>query len=78
MSALCAHEHLSPSVQRCVSTFQKMWQRVTDMHGPVGDQASPSEVPSNTCFQDIFQHLGFEADDPLFGMENMAWLGNLG
>ena len=78
MAALCAHEHLSPSVQQCISTFQTMWQKVTGMPYPVGDQAvPPPEGPSNACFQDVFQHLGLETEFPLFGMENMAWLGNV-
>ena len=77
MSALCAHEHLSSSVQRCISTFRTMWQKVTDIHYPGSDQALPPEGPSNAWFQDIFQHLGFEAENSLFSTENIAWLGNV-
>ena len=73
MEALCAHEHLSPCVSRCISSFRAMWQKVDDIHRPAGDgdQAAPD------VFQDIIQHLGFEADDPMFnfGMEDMNWLG---
>ena len=71
MAALGAHEHLSPSVQRCISTFQTMWHKVSGIPCP------GSEAPSNACFQDVFEHLGFETELPLFGMENMAWLGNV-
>jgi hypothetical protein len=77
-SALCAHEHLSSAVKQCISTFQKMWQKVTDIHYPGGAQAPPPpEGPSDTCFQDFFQHLGFEAENPLFGMDSTAWLDNV-
>lgn len=77
MATLCAHEHLSASVQRCISTFQTMWHKVSGIPYPGSDQDLPLEAPSNSCFQDVFEHLGFQTELPLFGMENMAWLGNV-
>ena len=77
MSALCAHEHLHSSVQRCISTFRTMWQKVTDIPCFGRDQGPPSEGSPNAYFQDIFEHLGFEAENPLFGMENISWPGRM-
>ena len=77
MSALGAHEHLSSSVKRCVASLQNMWQRVTDIHYQGGDQAPPADGSSEVCFQDTFQHLGFEAENPLFGMDSTSWLDDV-
>ena len=73
-----ALEHLSPSVQRCVANFQTMWQKVNGIHSSYSlgaGQVSPPEGPSDSCYQDVFQHLGFD-EFPVSGLENVAWLGN--
>lgn len=72
ISALYAHEHLSSSAKRRISSFQKMWQKVTDINKAGEDQVPPPKAPSNGDFQDIFQHLGFDADILLLGVEGMA------
>ena len=74
MSALCAHEHLSPSVKRCIAAFQKTWQKVTDLGHLGSDQCLPPAGISTAWFQDVFQHIGFEAENPFLGIESPAWL----
>ncbi|RHZ64934.1 transcription factor domain-containing protein [Aspergillus thermomutatus] len=77
VSVLGAHEHLSPSVRRCLNSFQMMWQRVIDIHRPPTQDARPSRADRNMGLHDVFQHLGFDAQIPLFGLEDPAWLDNV-
>ncbi|PWY80813.1 hypothetical protein BO94DRAFT_520762 [Aspergillus sclerotioniger CBS 115572] len=61
MFALRAHEHLSTYVQQCVWTFESLSRRVLD-----------ADVPSQkgiagSFFDDIFQEVGFDFDNYLFG-----------
>ena len=60
MSTFGEHEHLSPSIKRCISSFRNMWHKVVDVQNPQGPQAAPE------MFQDVFQHLGFEIDGQQF------------
>lgn len=55
-STICAHEHLSPSMTRCIASLRGMWHKVVDLQDPAGAQMAPE------TFQDVFQHLGFETD----------------
>ncbi|KAF4625816.1 hypothetical protein G7Y89_g12348 [Cudoniella acicularis] len=78
MSALRAHEYLSPFVQQCVATFQTLSSKISGTHHPGGGsgQFGPPEGSSNTYFQDVFQDMGFDPDNFLFGKEDMSWLSN--
>lgn len=77
MSALRAHEHLSPFVQQCVTTFQTLSRRILDTHHPTGgEQFPPPEGSSNTYFQDVVQDMGFDPDMFLFDKEDMTWPSN--
>jgi hypothetical protein len=74
MSALHAHENFSPFVQQRVSTFQTLSSRILETHH---NTFLPLEGgPSNVYFQDVFQDLGFETDNLLFGKDDMTWLSN--
>lgn len=74
MATLYAHEHISPSIQRCTANFRGMWQKVTDIRNKLaGDQDVPD---TNQLF---FQHLGFDAGGMMsdFGVDDMTWLNNV-
>jgi hypothetical protein len=76
MLTLRAHEHLSPFVQQCLTTFQTLSYKITETHHSGGSQLPPLEGSSNTYFQDVFQDMGFDPDNFLFGKEDMSWLSN--
>lgn len=98
MTALRAHEHLSPFVSQCLCTFETLSSGMGAHHrnhpphrshqpyAPVAQETAEgsSGVHDNTGIalphlQDVsFQDVGFDADDFLFGMEDMSWLGDLG
>ncbi|KAK7709552.1 hypothetical protein SLS64_003610 [Diaporthe eres] len=85
MRALRAHAHLSVSVQQCVATFETLSAKLSDaQHLSSGaDRASVDplvgcdEPFSSTDFQDMFQDMGIDLDSCLFGIEDMAWTGNV-
>ncbi|KAF4220825.1 hypothetical protein CNMCM5878_000481 [Aspergillus fumigatiaffinis] len=77
VSVLSAHEHLSASVRRCLNKLQMMWQRVIDIHSPSTHEAPLSLTDYNTGVQDVFGYLGFDAQMPLFGLDDSAWLDNV-
>jgi len=74
ISALQAHSHLSPFVKQCVTTFQTLSSKIRNVQHP-GDGGLP-EASSTSYFQDAFQDMGFDADNFLFGKEDMSWLSN--
>jgi hypothetical protein len=80
MAALHSHEHFSPFVQQCVSTFQSLSSRILETHhsnSTSRGQFPPLEGgPSNIYFQDVFQDLGFDPDNILFGKDDMTWLSS--
>jgi hypothetical protein len=75
MSALRAHEHFSPFVQQCVSTFQSLSSRILETHHH-STFPPPDGGPSNIYFQDVFQDLGFDPDNLLFGKDDVTWLSS--
>lgn len=85
MRALRAHAHLSVSVQQCVATFETLSAKLSDVQhlvpgagrASVDPLAGCAEPFSSTDFQDVFQDLGIDLDSCLFGIEDMAWNGNL-
>ncbi|KAL2283642.1 hypothetical protein FJTKL_09709 [Diaporthe vaccinii] len=85
MRALCAHAHLSVSVQQCVKTFETLSAKLSDAQHLVSgaDRASVDplvgcdEPFSSADFQDMFQDMGIDLDSCLFGIEDMAWTGNV-
>lgn len=76
MAALHAHKHFSQFVQQCVSTFQTLPTRILETHHGSGQVPPPEGGPPNGYFQDLFQDLGFETDNLLFGKDDMTWLSN--
>ena len=76
MSTLQAHEHLGPFVQQCVTTFQMLSCKIMETHHASGGQFPSLEGYSSTYFQEVFQDMGLEPDNFLFGREDMAWLSN--
>ncbi|ROV99970.1 hypothetical protein VMCG_06275 [Cytospora schulzeri] len=74
LSVLCAHEHLSPCVGRCVRSFQALAQKISDIHQLAGDRVPVPGGSSNAFFQGVFQDLGFEAESSLLRVEDMSWL----
>jgi hypothetical protein len=80
MEALHVHEHLSPFVQQCVTTFQTLSGKIRDSHPH--QQKGMGEVPtteavSTSYFHDAFLDMGFDPDNFLFGKEDMSWLSSL-
>lgn len=56
-----------------------MWQRVVDIHYPSTQEGFSFSADSSMGLelQDVVQHLGFDSQTPLFGMEDQAWLENV-
>lgn len=85
MRALRAHAHLSASVQQCVATFDTLSAKISDAQHLVSGADRVSLDPLRGCdepfsgadFQDVFQDLGIDLDSCLFGIEDMAWTGNV-
>ncbi|KAL3460116.1 fungal-specific transcription factor domain-containing protein [Aspergillus heterothallicus] len=63
---LRAHEHLSLYVPQCISIFETLAARIRPaaLQAPDGSQGV---LPSELCFDDIFQDIDFELDGFLFG-----------
>ncbi|RHZ63907.1 putative transcription factor [Aspergillus thermomutatus] len=73
MSALRTHEHLSTYVQQCIRTFERLSTRILGTRYPTPDgsgDAPLEEAISGSLFDDIFQDLGVDCDNFLFGMED--------
>ena len=73
ISLLTAHEHLCHFLPETVVNFRSMWEKVMRIRN-----MPDNEVPPADAFQDVFQHMGLEAPNLMygFGTEDMAWLGN--
>jgi hypothetical protein len=76
ISALHAHKHLSPFIQQCTATFETLSCNILGTHRPGSYQLNPPDVSPDIYFQDIFQDIGFDPDNFLFGKDDMSWLGN--
>lgn len=74
-TALGAHEHLSQSVSRCLTSFRFMWQKVMDINYPPETQGPLPEL-DDQALQDIFDHLGLDTKFSAFDTDNPTWLGN--
>ena len=76
MVALRAHEHLSPSCQQYVATFQSIASRIMDtQQQPPGEgQSLAMDGLPNAYFQDFIHDLGLESDNLFFGTEDTSWL----
>lgn len=83
MLALRAHAHLSVSVQECIATFDTLAAKINEAQSSdservsVGATVGGDRMLSGVNFEDVFQDLGIDLDSCLFGMEDMAWAGNL-
>jgi len=73
ISLLSAKEHLCQFLPETVANFRSMWEKVMRIQN-----APENEVPPADAFQDVFQHMGLEAPNLMygFGTEDMTWLGN--
>jgi hypothetical protein len=77
LSTLRAHEHLSTYVQKCSKTFETLAARIlgarqpsnADVGGGVALGQGSLPFPS---FEDVFQDMGFDFNDFLFSMEDVA------
>ena len=76
MSAFSAHEHVCPFVQQYTSTLKMMWQAANDVHSP-RDQPPLVDGVSSVFSQDIFRHLGLEAETSFFGIDDIDLIGNV-
>ncbi len=77
MSALRAHEQLSPFIQQCITNFETLSSKIAESrHLDDNSQFPQPEGFSNTNFQDIFYDVGFDPDNLLFRREDMSWLSN--
>ncbi|KAB8222728.1 hypothetical protein BDV33DRAFT_201157 [Aspergillus novoparasiticus] len=74
VSVLGAHEHLSPSVGKCLNKLRLMWGKVNDIQAPMSHEVLSD---CDMGWRDVFQYLGFDAEMPLFGMDDSAWLGDI-
>jgi hypothetical protein len=74
LCALRAHEHLSEFVPQCVRTFEVLAARILETRDPATDGSGevPLEQASGGLFDHIFQDLGFDCDNFLFGMEDLS------
>ncbi|KAE8162160.1 putative fungal-specific transcription factor domain protein [Aspergillus tamarii] len=80
VSILSAHEHLSLSVGKCLNSFRLMWQKVGDIHRAPMTQEEvlpPHDADCDMGLRDVFRHLGFDEEIPLFGLDDSEWLGNV-
>ncbi|KAE8138138.1 hypothetical protein BDV38DRAFT_292491 [Aspergillus pseudotamarii] len=80
VSVLSAHEHLSLSVGKCLNSFRLMWQKVSDIHRVPTTQEEvlpPHEAECDMGLRDVFRHLGFDEEIPLFGLDDSEWLGGV-
>ncbi|KAI9714706.1 MAG: hypothetical protein M1828_001135 [Chrysothrix sp. TS-e1954] len=73
MSTLSAHEHLSPAIKRCVSSFQKMSQKVTNSFQTETDIPTQPDYLPDFDVQAFFQQSGFEMQDLYFENNDIAW-----
>jgi hypothetical protein len=74
LSALRAHEHLSTYVHQCVWTFETLSKRILETRYPSlngSNDSVPEAVAPELSFDDIFQDLGFDFDNFLFGAEEL-------
>ncbi|PIG81167.1 C6 transcription factor [Aspergillus arachidicola] len=74
VSVLSAHEHLSPSVGKCLNKLRLMWGKVNDIQAPVTHEVLSD---CDMGWRDVFQYLGFDAEMSLFGMDDSVWLGDI-
>lgn len=80
MSALRAHDHLSTYVPQCIRTFETLSTRIlqTRYTNPDGSGNVPlEEGASSFSFDDIFQDVGFDFDNFLFGTEDITGFAQL-
>lgn len=74
LSMLQVHEHLSPFVRNCRTWYRTLSCKILETNPSGGRKGEGS---SNSYFQDVFQDMGFDPDNFLFGKEDMSWLWNL-
>ena len=82
LSILQTHEHLSPCVGLYIKNFQTLAQKVSNIHNPgsgggdAGVLAAEGPANNTAWVQGVFDDLGFETENWLFGMEDMPpWPG---
>lgn len=72
MSVLRAHEHLSTYVPHCIWRFETLSARILEARGAGGDAGRDEALGyGHGLYEDIFQDISFDFDDPIFGYENV-------
>ncbi|KAJ5579989.1 sorbicillinoid biosynthetic cluster transcription factor 2 [Penicillium hispanicum] len=78
LSALRAHEYLSLYVQQCVQTFETLSARILQtrcLNSNGSGSTPPLEDQSGCSFDEMFQDIGFDFDNFLFGTgDAVEWL----
>ncbi|KAJ5134979.1 hypothetical protein N7526_006344 [Penicillium atrosanguineum] len=91
MTALRAHEHISPSVQRCIAAFERMWSKVMKIQTGLSDGTIGQELQSATLgigpetdhidvdefMQDILRGFESNVESPLFALDDVNWFESL-
>ena len=73
LSTLGAHEHLSPAVKRCVSSFQKMAQTLSSLSGGTTDPAAYVTEFPDLDIQAFFQQSGLDTQFAFLDDDKLAW-----
>jgi hypothetical protein len=85
MAALRAHEHLSPFVSQCLTTFETLsagmgaHNHQSPHVPPVTEERAPGDLDSASMppLHDVlFQDVAFETEAMFFGMEDGSWMNN--
>ena len=71
MTALRSHEHLSPFVSQCVSTFERLWSKITTHQSAEAFALLTDGMSSPSYFQDFLRDVGFDPNDIMFGMNSI-------
>jgi hypothetical protein len=74
LSAFRAHAHLCTPVYQVVWTFETLSKRILETRYPNldgGNDSAPEAVAPGLSLDDIFQDVGFDFDNFLFGTEEL-------
>jgi len=78
ISMLQAHKHLSPFISQFITTLQNISNKVWETHNTTvqsGD-ATPDGY-SNAFMEDLFRDIGFDPNNPAFGLDDMYWVNDV-
>lgn len=72
MEALRAHEHLSAYVPHCILRFETLSSRILGARGEGGHAGRDGLECGHDFYEDIFQDISFDFDDPIFGFGGIS------